>query len=81
MNNEARIKLAEPISVFDKFTYKCAKCGALLFASDNFCPSCGSNVSNCIGVVILKSEPEMPEKSEFTEEDAIQFWGEDDSNG
>lgn len=54
MTNDKRIELKDPIPVMDRFTYECAKCGAYLFASDNYCPSCGENVSNCIGVVILR---------------------------
>ena len=54
MSNEKRIKLDEPISTFDKFTYECATCGAMLFDSDNYCPNCGENVSGVIGVVTLR---------------------------
>ena len=58
MVNEKRIKLDQPVPIMDKFTYQCANCHAMLFASDNYCPCCGENVSNCLGVVILKAETE-----------------------
>ena len=58
MNEEKRIELKEPIPTFDKFTYKCAKCEALLFATDNYCPWCGANVSGLIGVVTLRDVEE-----------------------
>ena len=54
--NDKRIKLDAPVPVFDSFTYECTNCGAYLFASDNFCPGCGENVSNLIGFVVLKEE-------------------------
>ena len=54
MANDKCIKLKDPVPCMDSFTYECAKCGGYLFATDNFCPICGENVSGCLGVVILR---------------------------
>lgn len=45
MAEEKRVKLKDPVPTFDKFKYECARCGALLFETDNYCPWCGENVS------------------------------------
>lgn len=75
---EKRIKLDAPVECNVKFTHMCTNCHTYLHNLDNFCPCCGENVSNCLSVVVLKSDGEQ---SSVTDDDALRFWEEDDSNG
>ena len=54
MNNAEKIPLGIPVPCFGKFTHECSVCHALVFASDNFCASCGTNLERVIGVAVLK---------------------------
>lgn len=54
MDDAKKILLENPVPCFEKFTHRCSVCHALVFASDNFCASCGINLERVIGVVVLE---------------------------